>query len=446
MYIVIVGAGNVGYNLAKLLSYEKHDVAIIEQNPQVFSRAQEGLDAQAFLGSGCSYRLLQKAHIEQADLLVAVSNNDEANILSCMAAKSFKVKTTIARVQNREYLHEQSPINGKKLGIDLLIHPESEAANGAIRLLEQSAASHIIEFADGKIVLIGIQLDRDLNILRTPLKELDPQFSDLEFRTVAIQRKERTLIPDGNDMFMPNDRIFIAVTRNKIEEAIKLFGKENRAIQNVMIMGGGQTGFLIAKILEKRFNVKIIESREDIAEQLAEKLTKALVIRGDGLDMNLLALEGIIDMDAFIAVTGDDETNLVASLMAKHLEVPKIVSLINKTEYTPIIPTIGIDAYISKQMLTVNSILRYIRRGQIASVASIPGTPVEAIEFITSENSKVTNKKLSQLKFPKNAIVGGVSRNGAAFIPVGSTQIQAMDKVVLFALPSAIHALEKMFE
>ncbi len=367
------------------------------------------------------------------------------NLLAALLAKKYGVSKTIARVKNYEFLQEDCPLNAQKMDIDMIIHPESETAMGAVRLLKQTAASHLIEFADGEIVLLGIHLDRDLNILRKPLIELGKEFSDVEFRTVAIQRGDTTKIPGGADMFLPNDRVFIVIPKDKVDQAVKMFGKEHQSMENIMILGGGQTGYLIAHELEKEFNVKIIESDTDASMDLAEKLPNSLVIKGDGLDLNLLALEGIIDMDAFIAVTGEDETNIVASLMAKHLRVPKIISLINKTEYTPIIPTIGIDAYLSKQMITVNSILKYIRQGQIVSVASIPGTPVEAIELIPKQGSKITRKKLSDVKIPKNALLGAVQRDDRVFIPMGDTQIMPGDKVVLFTLPSAIHDVEKIF-
>ncbi len=445
MHIIVIGAGHVGFNLTKLLSFEKHDVVIIEKDNERYIRAAEALDAHTIHGNGTSYKLLEQAGIKNADLLVAVTSNDEVNMLAALLAKKYGVAKTIARVKNIEFLDPNCPLNADKMNIDMIIHPESETATGAVRLLKQTAANHLIEFAEGEIILIGIQLDRDLDILRKPLIELGKEFSEVEFRTVAILRKETTKIPGGSDMFLPNDRIFIVVPKNKIDQAIKMFGKENQSMENIMILGGGQTGYLIARELEREFNVKIIESDPEASMDLAERLPKSLVIKGDGLDINLLALEGIIDMDAFIAVTGEDETNIVASLMAKHLRVPKIISLINKTEYSPIIPTIGIDAYLSKQMLTVNSILKYIRRGQIVSVASIPGTPVEAIELIPNEGSKITRKKLSEAKIPKNCILGAVQRNDEVFIPMGDTQIKAGDKVVLFALPSAIHDVEKIF-
>ena len=445
MRIIILGAGDVGFTLAKMLSYERHDIVLIENDSARYTRAVEGLDAQVYLGSGSSFTMLRRAGVERADLLVAVTDRDEVNLLAAMMAKEYGVSRTVARVRNPEFMREDSPVNAEKLKIDLLIHPESEAAKGAVSLLKQSAATDILEFAAGRIVLIGIQLDASAPILNQPLHQLAKKYDTLPFRTIAIQRKDITRIPKGDDIFLPNDRIFVAVPRDKVNELIRITGKENVRIENVMILGGGQTGYLIARELEKQYHVKVIESSMDKSEDLAEKLRKSLVIRGDGRDLNLLALEGIIDMDAFIAVTGDDETNIISCLMAKHLQVPKIISLINKPDYTPIIPTIGIDAFISKQRLTVNGIMKFIRRGAVVSVASIPGVNAEAIEMIPKEKSKITQKPLAKMKFPRDAILGAVMRGDKVFIPVGDTKIRAGDKVVLFALPSAIHEVEKLF-
>jgi trk system potassium uptake protein TrkA len=446
LHIIIIGAGDVGYNLAKMLSYERHDIVIIENDPERYARAADGLDAQVYLASGTSFKILERAGIKDADMVVSVTNSDEVNLLTAIMAKQYGVKRTVARVKNAEFLDEKSPINAEKFNIDLIIHPESETAEDAVALLKQSAASDVLDFADGRIILMGIQLDTELPILRKPLSELAETFTEFPFRIVAIQRKETTKIPGGNDIFMRNDRIFIVLPRENDKDVIKLTGKENVKIENVMILGGGQTGYLIAKELEKEYNVKVIESNVDKSIRLAEQLKKSLVIKGDGRDINLLALEGIIDMDAFIAVTGDDETNIVSCLMAKHLRVPKIISLINKADYTPIIPTIGIDAYISKQLLTVNSILKFIRRGSVVSVATIPGISAEAIELIASHGSKITKKPLNQQKLPKDAILGAVMRGDDVFVPIGTTKIKSGDKVVLFAMPSAISEVGKLFE
>ncbi len=445
MNIIIIGAGDIGYNLAKMLSYEKHDIFLIEKNHENYARAVDTLDANVFHGSGTSFTLLEQAGIKDAGLLVAVTDSDEVNLLAAISAKQYGVEKAVARVKNREFLRTDAPINAQKFNIDLIIHPESVAAQGTVRLLKQSAATDVIEFAKGQIILMGIQLDRSTSISNIPLSDLSKMYPDFAFRIIAIHRKDTTKIPWGNDILKPNDRIFVIVARENIQDVVRITGKENVKIEDVMILGGGQTGYIIAHELEKEYNVKIIESNVDKSYDLAEKLKRALVIKGDGLDLDLLAMEGIIDMDAFIAVTGDDETNIVSCLMAKHLKVPKIISLINRTEYWSIIPTIGIDAYISKQLLTVNGILKFIRRGTVVNVAFIPGIAAEVIELIPNKGSKITKKPLRELGFPRDAIVGAVMRDDHVFIPVGETQIKAGDKAVLFALPSDIHEVEKLF-
>lgn len=446
MYIIIVGAGEVGYNLAKLLSYEQHDIVLIEQDAQCLKRARENLDIQVIAGSGSSYQILENAGIKNAEMLVAVTNEDEVNLLACMLANKYQVPRKIARVRNKEFIHPDAPMNAQTLNIDLIIHPESEVADAVIKLLKQTAATDIIEFEDGKIILIGIQLDKNCTILEKSLSSIAEVYPDLPFRTVAIQRRDRTILPRGTDIFMNGDRVFVAARKDSLPEILKLAGKENVRMENVMILGGGQIGAEVARRLENDVNVKIIESNVDKTALLADQLEKSLVIRGDGRDINLLALEGIIDMDAFISATGDDETNIISCLMAKHLQVPRIISLINKSAYTPIIPTIGIDAYVSKQMVTVDKILKFIRRGSIVSVASIPGVQAEVIEFITKAGAKITKKPVRDINFPKGVVLGAVVRKNEIFIPVGTSQIQTGDRVVLVTLPSAVKDVEKLFE
>jgi trk system potassium uptake protein TrkA len=445
LYIIILGAGEVGYNLAKLLSYEKHDIVVIEPNLERVKRAREKLDIQVFEGTGSSPNDLKEAGVEKADMVVAVSNNDEVNLLACLIAGKFNVKTKIARVKNREFTREDCALNARFLGIDLIIHPDSEVAKAVVGLLNMTAATDILEFADGKILLLGIQLDKKCGILGQSLAEVGRSVENVTFRTVAIQRRDRTIIPRGADIFMNNDRVYVMTQRENLPELLILTGKENVKMENVMILGGGQTGTEIASQLEDDVNVKIIESNVDKTEVLADRLQKSLVIRGDGRDINLLALEGIIDMDAFISVTGDDETNIISCLVAKHLRVPRIISLINKTDYTPIIPTIGIDAYVSKQIVTVDQILKFIRSGSIVSVASIPGQAAEILEYVAQDNSKILRKPLNGIHFPKGALLGAVVRRDEFFIPVGNSQIKAGDKVVVFALPTAIKEVEKLF-
>ncbi len=445
MYIIILGAGEVGYTLAKILCYEKNDVVLVEQDEARLKRARDSLDIKVIGGSASSYHILEEAGIKDADMLVAVTNNDEVNLIACMIANHYRVQKKVVRVKNREFTSEKSPLNAMSLNIDLIIHPESEVAAAVVKLLKQTAATDIVEFEDGRLIMIGIKLDNKCQILEQSLAQVSDSYSELTFRTVAIQRRDRTIIPHGADIFMSGDRVYVTSKKESLPEILKLTGKENVKMENVMILGGGQTGAEIARSLEDELNVKIIESNTDKTEELADKLEKSLVIRGDGRDLNLLALEGIIDMDAFISVTGDDETNIISCLMAKHLQVPRIISLINKSDYTPIIPTIGIDAYVSKQFVTVDNILKFIRRGSIVSVASIPGISAEIIEFQTHKDAKICKKELKNMHLPKGAILGAVVREDDIFIPVGSTKIQEGDRVVAIALPPAIREVEKLF-
>jgi trk system potassium uptake protein TrkA len=445
VYIIIVGGGEVGYTLAKTLSYEKHDIVMVELLQDRVKRAQDNLDIQVVHGNGSSYKILEKAGIKRADVLIAVSDKDEINLISCLIGAKYGIPSKAARVKNIEFCQKEAPLNAAALGIDLIIHPESEVAKAVVRLLKQTAATDIVEFAGGKIILLGMHLDAKCTLLGMNMIQIMEAYPDLTFRTVAIQRRDRTIIPHGSDIIMNNDRIFITTKRENLSEILKMAGKENIQMENVMILGGGQTGAEIARILESSMNVKIIESNVDKSEFLADQLQKSLVIRGDGRDLNLLALEGIIDMDGFISVTGDDETNILSCLMAKHLRVPRIISLINKNDYTPIIPTIGIDAYVSKQMVTVDNIVKFIRRGNIENIVSIPGIAAEALEFIAKKNAKITLKKLSEIEVPRGAILGAVVHSDQFFIPTGDSQIREGDKVVVFTLPPAIRDVEKLF-
>jgi len=446
LFIIIVGCGEVGYNLARMLCYEHHDIVLIEEKNEKLKKAQDHLDVKVVQGSGSDFSTLEKAGINNADMLVAVTDKDEVNILACMIANQYGIEKKVARVKNKRFIQEDAPLNSKKLNIDLIIHPESVVAGAVVKLLNQTAATDILEFADGKIVLLGIQLDRVNELIDLSMAEAATKYEELNFRTVAILRRDRTIIPSGSTTFMKGDRIYITTQKENVEKVIQLTGKENAKIDDVMILGGGQTGAEIARLLEKDANVKIIESNTDKSAVLADSLSKSLVIRGDGRDINLLAVEGIIDMDAFISVTGDDETNIISCLMAKHLEVPRIISLINKTDYSPIIPTIGIDAYVSKQLITVDKILKFIRRGAIVSVASIPGLAAEVIEYIAGKDSKITQKEVKDLQMPKGSILGAVSRGEDVFIPIGNSAIKSGDKVVVFAQPTAIKEIGKMFD
>ena len=445
MNILIIGAGEVGLHLTRRLCAEKHNITILEKDPAVAHQADEQLDARVVIGSGSSFEDLKRAAIEEAEVLAALSNVDEVNLLAGRYAKKLNIPQIIARIRNPEYIEPDFILSKEEIGIDLLIHPEKETANAIIRLLKQSSATDIVEFAKGKIQLMGIRLEADSPILHKTLQEIWDENDNLAARIVAIKRKENTIIPGGNDILVPRDQIFVVCDKMLIPAIIKLTGKEKVTIQNIMILGGGLIGRYVAREMEDSLNIKIIETLPEKSEEIADILPKTLVIHGDGTDMNLLALEGIMDMDAFIAVTGDDENNIISTLMARHLRVPRTIALVNKTEYLPITPTIGMDAVVSKQLLTVNAIMRFIQKSTFERIASIPGIEAEIIEIIPQPNSKITKKPLKNIHFPKYAMVGAVQRQDEVIIPVGDTRIQEGDRVVIFTLPKAMLEVEKLF-
>ncbi|UCG51342.1 MAG: Trk system potassium transporter TrkA [Candidatus Latescibacterota bacterium] len=444
MKILIVGAGDIGFQLSKQLSQDKHDITMVEADPQKVRRAREQLDAIVIEGRGESLRGLKEADIDHTDILAAMTDSDGVNLIACMYAKKLGVRGAIARVRNPELADEECILESDQLGADLIIHPERETANAIVRLLRQSSATDIVEFADGKIELLGIRLEADSPLLGIRLVDLARQYGNPPMRIVAITRYQDTVIPKGDSKLHAGDQIFIVCDPDYVSEFLRISGKTNVRIENIMILGGGLIGQFVASTLGKSANVKIIESSEAKSEEIADILPHTLIIHGDGTDIDLLATEGIVDMDAFIAVTGHDETNIITTLVAGHMLVPRTIGLVNKVEYLPITTKIGMDAVVSKQLLTVNAVQQYIQR-QVASIASLPGIQAQLIEYIASGESKITRKPLKDVRFPKHALVGAVLHNEELVIPKGDTRIQPGDKVVVFSMPDALEEVEKLF-
>ena len=445
MNIVIVGAGDIGFHLAKRLSMEQHSITVIESDSNKVRNAKEQLDAFVVHGSGCSYQMLQKAQISKADIFAALSNNDEVNILACFFAKKMGVDTTIARVRNPEYTN-QALLEFKDLGIDFIIHPEKQTAAAIAQLVRQSAATDIVSFEDGKIQLIGIRLGKECPVLHIPLKDIGIKYGNPNHRIVAVKRRQYNIVPRGDDVLVEGDQLFIVSSKENVSEALKFYGKYESRVENIMIIGGGLVGRFIAKELENEISIKVIEYNEEKAIELADFLRHTLVIHGDGSDLDLLTFEGLDEMDEFIAVTGDDEANIITSLVAKHVKIPRTITLLRKMEYLPLTPAIGIDSIISKQQITVNAVQKFIRSRQIASYAEIPGMDSEIIEFIATTKSKIVDKPLMKIKFPQNAIVGSVFHaDGEIEIPKGDTVIKPGDRVIVVSLMDAIKDVEKLF-
>ncbi len=446
MRILIIGAGEIGFQLSKRLSQEKHDIIMIEADPHKVKRATEQLDAMVIEGHAASLQALKKADLANVDVMAAMTNNDEANLLACKLCKKAGVGATIARVRNPEFMTADFGPTAEELGVDLMIHPEKETADAIVRLIRQSSATDLIEFEDGKVQLLGVRLESNSKLLHTPLFELGELHGDPPMRIVAIVRNQETIIPGGEDRLMPGDQIFVISDPDYIPDFITLTGKKDTRIENIMILGGGLVGQFIALSLGKEINVKIVESSAEKSEEIAGVLPHTLVIHGDGTDYDLLAAEGIVDMDAFIAVTGDDETNIISTLLVRHMKIPRTIALVNKIEYLPITTTIGLDAVVSKQLLTVNAIQRFIQHQQVAAIASLPGIEAQCIEYIAKKGSKIAKRPLRDIHFPNNAIVGAVLHDDQMIVPRGDTSITPGDKVVVFALPQALDEVEKLFK
>ncbi|MEZ4864645.1 MAG: Trk system potassium transporter TrkA [Caldilineaceae bacterium] len=445
MRILIIGAGDVGFQLGKRLTQANHDITVIETDPERVKRAREQLDALVVEGTGSSLQTLQAAQVHRVDVIAAVTDNDETNLIACRLAKRLGVASTIARVRNPEYTAEDFIFSPEELGVDHIIHPEREAADAIIRLVRQSSASYALEFEGGKIQLLGLHVEAGSSLLYTPLTELGHKHNHPPLRIVAVNRNHETIIPKGSDRLFPGDQVFVVCNPDYAATFKSLAGRVDKPMANAMIMGGGLVGRFVAAGLEHESNIKLIECNRQRSEQLADRLSRTLVLHGDGTDMDLLQSEDLDRMDAFVAVTGDDEKNIIATLLARHARVPRTITLVNRVNYLPIMPKIGLDAVVSKQLLTVNAVQHFIQHQQVAAVASLPGIEAQLIEYIAKDGCKITRKRLKDIRFPQNAIVGAILHDDHMVVPNGSTQIRAGDRTVIFALPQAVDELDCLF-
>jgi len=445
MKIIIAGAGEVGYHLAKQLSLDEHDITIIDIDNSRLDKIGSSLDVLTLAGSSTVIGILKAAKVENTDLVVAVTSSEAVNINTAILSKKLGAGKTIARVSNDEYISGDYKDMFKNLGVDNLIYPEDLAAIELVKLVERAAATDVIEFENGLLTLIGLKLDKNAKVIHKSMKEAASEYNAIDFRIVAIQRGLRTIIPSGSDIFLLNDQIFVITNPGGHDKILEIAGKDKTKIDNMMILGGGKIGRKAAKLLEDEINIKIIEKDKEKSIELADMLQRALVIQGDGRDIDLLAQEGIVDMDGFIAVTEDAETNIITCLMAKHLGVTKTIALVDNVDYIPLTQTIGLDSLINKKLITASNISRFIRKASIISIASLQGIDAEVVEYVVSDNAKVIKAPIRDIKFPKNAILGGYVRNGEGYIAVGDSQLLPGDKVVVVALPDEFSKVEKLF-
>lgn len=448
MKIIIAGAGEVGFHLAKLLSYESQNITLIDTNKESLAYADNHLDIRVLKGDATSIAMLKDARVEESDLVIGVTSSETTNITLCMLAKQLGCKQTIARISNTEFIDHKELLQFSELGIDELISPEELAATEIQLLLNKSAFNDTFEFDDGKLIMVGVSLPKSAPFVGKMVKEAANIFPELHFMPIALQRMgtQYTVIPRGDTVFKEGDQVYFITVKEGVDELYKLTGKKKEDIKNVMILGGSKVGYKTARDLcNNKFNVKLIEKNKEKAFDLADDLPNALVINGDGRNVELLDEESLESMDAFIAVTGNSETNIMSCLVAKSKYIKKTIALVENMDYFQLSHSIGIDTLINKKLLAANNIFRHIRRGEVVAMMRLNNLNAEILEFIVKKDSRVTGSAIRDLNFPKAATIGGVVREGEGIIALGGFEIKAGDRVVVCCLPEEIPKIERMF-
>ncbi len=444
MKIIIVGAGEVGFHIAQKLSEENQNVVIIDKDPQKIKRITENLDVQALQGGGTSPQMLRDAGIREADMLVAATDSDEVNLIACLMAKNLNpYMLKIARIRNPEYLEEKELFGQDLLGIDRVISPESEMVNTILSVMEIPGASEVIDFAGGRVKLIGITVPENSPLADEKLSSLRKMEEKL--LVGAVVRGEQVLIPRGDDIIRANDLVYIVAMKDDLDQILGVVSPGAGVLKRVIIIGAGQTGAALAVGLDRtKVKTLLIDKDSEICGKMAEKLERVIVINGDGTDKDLLLEENINDVDFMVAVTGDEESNVLISLLSKALGAKRTITRVSKLSYIPIVAHIGIDTVVSTRLSAVRAILQHIRRGKIITVAPLKGEHAEAIEAEALETSDIVNVPLSQVKFPKGALVGAIVRDDQIIIPKGDSIILPKDHLIIFALRQIMPKLEKL--
>ncbi|MGD9320074.1 MAG: Trk system potassium transporter TrkA [Desulfobacteraceae bacterium] len=444
MRIIIVGAGEVGFHIAQKLSEENQDVFLIDKDQEKVRRITENLDVQVILGSGTSPDTLRDSGIEDAEMLVAATDSDEVNLIACLLARHLNPYIVkLARVRNPEYLKEKDLFGQDLLSVDQIINPESEMVETIRNLMMVPGASDVIDFVDGRVKLVGVTVKPDSPFVGRQLLS----FKGMEGKLLlgAIVRGEQVIIPHGEDTLEANDMAYVVVRAEELPDVFRKLGIKDEGLRRVIIVGAGETGTALATFFDKtKINVKIIEKDNQRCTSLAQTLEKVIVINGDGSDKILLQEENISDCDFMVAVTGDEDSNVLMSILAKGLGAKKTITRISKMSYIPLVSALGIDTVVSPRLSAIRAILQHIRKGKIISVAPLKGEHAEAIEAEALESSDLVNLPLSKVKFPKGSLVGAIVRNDEIIIPLGDSVIKPKDRLIIFTLRKEVPKLEKL--
>ncbi|OFY41771.1 MAG: Trk system potassium transport protein TrkA [Bacteroidetes bacterium GWF2_40_14] len=448
MKIIIAGAGDVGSHLAKMLSNEYHDLTIIDNDETRLNHVAENYDVVTVFGSPTSINTLSLAGAAHADLFIAVSpaQEQDVNIISALLAKKMGSAKVTARINNDEYLQNENKLLFTEMGIDLLFYPEKIASHEIIDLLKQTGTSEFMDFSGGKLQLIVFRLDDGAPLIDKTMTEVAILNEDAPYRAVAVSRDGTTIIPRGSTKFKEHDLVFVISKRSGVQEVMSYSGKNNIAVKRLMIVGGGRIGEMVAKKLENTVDyIKLIEQKMERCEVLTERLSKTLVINGDARNTDLLIEEDVNDFDAFVAVTSNSETNILSCVMAKKMGVAKTIAEVENLDYIKLAEGMGVDAVINKKLITASRIFRFTLSNKVQSIKCLNGSDAEILEFIVNPNSAITKDKIRNLGFPKDAIIGGVIRGNHSYIALGDTEIKPYDRVVVFALPTALKKVNRFF-
>jgi trk system potassium uptake protein TrkA len=451
MRVIICGAGQVGYGIAERLAAEQNDVSVIDVSPQLIRNVRDNLDVRGFVGHGSHPDVLEKAGAQEADMIVAVTLYDEVNIVACEVAHSlFNVPTKIARIRSQSYLqpHYADLFSREHMPIDVVISPEIEVGEMVLRRIALPGANDVVRFADSKIILVAIECLEDCPVVNTPLAQLSELFPDLTSTVVGVVRNDRLFVPRSADQLVTGDLAYVVTSKDQVRRTLGLFGHDEQEAANIVIAGGGNIGLYVARELEQRqgkAKVKIIESTRERAVAVADELRKTVVLHGSALDQKLLLEADISNTDLMVALTNDDQVNILSSVMAKRLGCKANLVLINNPTYHDFTKTLGIDAHVNPRSATISKVLQHVRRGRIRQVHTVQRGGAEVIEAEALETSPLVGAPLRDLDLPEGIRIGAIYRDGAMITPRGSLRIKPKDRVVIFAMAKAVKQVEQMF-
>ncbi len=445
MKIVIAGAGDIGFHLAKLLAHEKQDIVLIDTDEDVLYNVRTQLDVMTLHGDASRLHVLREAGVQSAKLLIAVTTSEKTNIITAILAKKMGAQQTIARVSTPEYLSSDQRALFTEMGVDSMISPHLLAAMEVLRLLKQCSLTDIFEFEDGQMSLIGILLDDSSPIVNMKINEVDEEHVDTPFKPIALLRGHQTILPDSDTILRRSDHIYFLAKNRDINDLTDIVGKDNVVVKNVMIIGGNDIALKTAQVLEDHYNVILIEKDKPHCKYLVKHLRNTLVVCADPSNLTELEEEGLRSMDALVALTENSESNIIASLMAEELGVYKTIALVNNAHYIRLSQNIGVDTLINEKLIAANNIFRFVRKGHVEAIASIHGSEAEIIEYVITKSNRVTKHPISELHLPATARIAGVFRNNESILPEADFQLLKDDKVIVLALPESIPVVEKIF-